>query len=57
MNVSARDGRLTHKIQVAFPFVYLREIVIFLHTPDEHFVHARQVLILLCDTGVTLGLE
>lgn len=37
-----------------FALVYLDDIVITLHTPEEHIDHVRQVLILLHDDGVPL---
>lgn len=40
-----------------FSLTYLFDIVIFLHTPDEHMDHARQFLTLLYEAAVTMNLK
>lgn len=48
---------LLAKVKWQFALVYLDDIVIFSRTQDEHIAHARQLLTLLHDAGVTLNLK
>lgn len=48
---------LCTKVKWQFLLVYFGDIVICLHSPDEHIDHVGQLLTLLNETSVTLNLK
>lgn len=56
-NVSWKVGVLLRKVEWNFSFVYLEDIVIFLHWSDDHVNHFCQFFTIIYDAGVTLNLK